>query len=258
MDNFVCALNMEKIPIASVRADDNGAYTKRLNASRYYSFKNGSCNTVHRDLNDKYYINYRDTSAAISKPVYVHNYVDFSTVYTLTRYYWYSKYNNFYNMIAKIKCMDNRISSVKRYLYLDRWIGPEAEQFYVERHRNATKAHAGAYFKKYPAVLREVRNLLQDGVSPDEVYVTVSKKNNIASSVSEMLNNPKVVHNAKSQMQPLDEDREKQMTDVECLIDLAHDKSFVRSVRFDGECYSSFNCTPQMLIDMHRFVCWAI
>ena len=54
-------------------------------------------------------------------------------------------------------------------------------------------------------------------------------------------------------MQPLDEGRVKQMTDAESLIDLVHDKSFVRSVRFDGEYYSSFNCTPQILIDMHRF-----
>ena len=40
----------------------------------------------------------------------------------------------------------------------------------------------------------------------------------------------------QSQMQSLDEDRVKQLTDAESLIDLLHDKSFVRSVRFDGEC----------------------
>ena len=41
---------MVKIPIASARLDDNGAYTKRSNASRYYSFKNGNYNVVHIDL----------------------------------------------------------------------------------------------------------------------------------------------------------------------------------------------------------------
>ena len=186
---------------------------------------------MHRDLNDKYYINCRDTSAATSKSVYVHKYAELSTVYTLTRYCQYPKSNNLYNMIAKIKCMVNRISCPKYYLYLNRWIGLEAEQFYVERHGNATKLHAGIYFKNDPAVLREERDLLQDSISPDEVYVTLKKKNKKATSVSEMLTNPKVVHNAKPHIQPLDEDQVKQLTDAESLIDLMHDKSFVRSVR---------------------------
>ena len=51
-----------------------------------------------------------------------------------------------------------------------------------------------------------------------------------------MLNNPNVAHNAKLQMHPLDEDRVKQVTDAESPIDLVHDKSFVRSVCFNGEC----------------------
>lgn len=84
MANFVFTLNMGKIPIPSARANDNGACTKRSNASRYYSFKNGNCNIVHRDLNCKYYINCRDISAATSKPVYVHKYVEPFTAYALT------------------------------------------------------------------------------------------------------------------------------------------------------------------------------
>ena len=160
MDNFVCTLYMEKIPIGSAWADGNRTYIRRSNASRYYYFKNGSYNIVQRDLNGKYDIKCRDISAATSKPVYVHDYVELSTVYTLTRYYRYSKSDSFFKMIAKIKCMDNRIPCPKYYLYLNRWIGCEAEQFYVEHHGNATKLHAGAYFKKDPAVLRKLQDLL--------------------------------------------------------------------------------------------------
>ena len=116
MNNFVCTLYMEKIPIASARADGNWAYIRRSNASQYYCFKNG-------DLNGKYYIKCRDISAATSKPVYVHEYVELSTIYTLTRYYRCSKSDNFFNMSAKIKCMGNRIPCPNYYSYLNRWIG---------------------------------------------------------------------------------------------------------------------------------------
>ena len=54
----------------------------------------------------------------------------------------------------------------------------------MERHRNATKSHTGAYFKKDPAGLREVRDLLHYDVSSDEVYVTVCKNSKTAISFS--------------------------------------------------------------------------
>ena len=87
----------------------------------------------------------------------------------------------------------------------------------MEIQRNRMLGHIS---RKDPAVLREVRDLLQDSISLDEVYVTASKKSKTATPVSEMLNNPKVVYNAKS----LDESRVKQLADAESLIDLVYDK----------------------------------
>ena len=188
---------MDKIPIVSAWADDNGAYTKKSNASRYYSFKNGNCNIVHRDPNDKYYINCRNTWAATSKPVYVHKYVELSTVYTLTRYYRYSKSNNFYNMIAKIKCMDNLLSKILFIAQQINWTWGRIVLSGTPWECNETACWC--IFQEGPcSIKRSTGFVLQDSVSLDEVYVTVSKKNKAATSVSEMLNNAKVVHNVNS------------------------------------------------------------
>ena len=34
--NFMCTLDMKKIPIASARVDDNGAYTRRGNSTKLF------------------------------------------------------------------------------------------------------------------------------------------------------------------------------------------------------------------------------
>lgn len=206
------------------------------------------------DLNGKVYINVRSTSAATAKPVYIRKYVDEENVYCLTRHYRYSKSNNFSNMIATVRCVKNSVPPNKYYLYLNRWIGDQSEIFNIERHGNATKPHVNAYYKKDKSVLTNVRSVLADGVAPDEVYVKVSQQNCTTSSVSEMLNTPKVVHNAKHQMQRKEKTVDT-LTEAESLINLLHNGSIVRSIRFTGECYMSFNYMPFMLHELYRFCC---
>ena len=134
-----------------LRVKLNPRIQKSLNKRRlYFTY----CNIEHRDLNGKYYINCRDTSAATSKPVYIHKYVKLSTVYTLIRNFRYSKSNNFYNMIAKINRMYSQTSCPKCYLDLNRWIGQAAEQFNVDRHGNVTKPHVRAFQEKPGSIKR--------------------------------------------------------------------------------------------------------
>lgn len=42
-DIFMCTLNADKISIASARADDNGAFSKRANVSRCYYVNGDIC-----------------------------------------------------------------------------------------------------------------------------------------------------------------------------------------------------------------------
>ena len=251
--NFMCTLNIDNVPISSARADDNGAYHKRGNASRFYFVKDGVCQITHKDDHGNHYIKVRDNSAATAKPVFVKKYVDHDFVYRLCRHYRYSRSNDFYNMIATIAKITPNSPPHKYYLYLNRWLKEikHPKQFTVERHGNATWPHSGAYYRKEQTVFTDVRQKLDDGMSPDEAYLAVSKQHANASSVSQMLHNPKVVHNQKQKLQQ--QGKEAIPDDADGLIGLLQSGSFAQSVNFDASSYSSVNYTSQMLKDMHRF-----
>ena len=237
----MCTLNKENVPITVARADDNGAYQKRGNASRCYYVKDGFCQLTHKDKDGNHYINLKDSSAATAKPVYKKKFVETEFVYCLTRQYQYSKSNNFYNMIATVNCVEESVPPHKFYMYfymyLNRWTCEEAfepREFVVERHANATKPHAGPYYRRDKTVFKEIQEKLSNGIAPDEVYIQISKNNSNALSVSQMLHNPKVVHNQKQKM--LAESKPKNViVEAESLIELLHNGSFDRSVHFDGD-----------------------
>ena len=249
----MCTLNIDNVPVSSARADDNGAYHKRGNASRFYFVKDGACQITHIDDYGYHFIKVRDHSAATAKPVFVKRHVDHAFVYRLCRQYRYSRSNDFYNMIARISNIEPNSAPHKYYLYLNRWMNETKHPrcFTVERHGNATKPHSGAYYRKEQTVFTDVCKKLDDGMSPDETYLAVSRQNANASSVSQMLHNPKVVHNQKQKLQQ--QGKEIILDDAEGLIGLLQSTSFVQSVNFDASSYSSVNYTSNMLKDMHRF-----
>ena len=219
----------------------------------FFVVEDSQCRVAHHDKDkNQYYVNVRDTSSATAKPIYVRKYVNQDHVYRLTRHYRYSKSNSFYNMIATIKAVTS-VELHQFYFYLNRWtkVSQGIDNFVVERHGNATKPYAGAYYRKDKALLDIVRGNLSSGASPDEVYLKVSKENDSVKSVSQMLPNPKVVHNQTFLMS---DKREKNgLTEGETLINLVHGDPFVSSVHFDTNSYSSVNYTPAMINDLKRF-----
>ena len=252
----MCTLNMNKVTIASARADDNGAYSRRGNTSKYYFLSNESCQLAHKTPHNTFFVNIRDTSSATNRPVYEKRFVGANCVYQLQRQYRYSKSNKFYNMIAVIKRADAN-EPYQHYLYLSRWMNQDKDEedteFVVERHGNAKKNHAAAYYRKDASVLHEVQQKLNNGTTPDEVYIQMNKNIEHASSISEIISNPKLVYNQKQKMRKATNKTIPTDTEAEVLINLVQDDSFVQSVRFDDDCYSSVNYLPYMLNDLKRF-----
>ena len=78
----------------------------------------------------------------------------------------------------------------------------------------------------------------------------MSRENDAVKSVSQILHNPKVVHNQKFLM--ADKGVKNLLTEAEALIDLLLGDSFVSAVHFGGDSYSSINYTP-MINDLKRF-----
>ena len=248
--NFMCTLDMNNVSVASARADDNGAYGRRGNSTKFFYWFDGLCLMAHKSEKG-YFIKQRDNSAATKRPVYKTEYVDENRVYQLTRQYRHSKSNNFYTMIAIIRHVKESFPH-PYYMYLSRWKGGVTEDFAVERHGNASKAHAAAYYRKDPKVFSNARETLATNNNmPDEVYTQLSKDNPESNSVSEMVTNPKMIHNLKQSMKNRTPDDDN--SEAEALINLVRGNSFVQTVSFNQYCYSSLNYLPQTLNDIKRF-----
>ena len=250
--NFMCTLDMNKISVASTRADDNGAYGKRGNTSKMFYVTGDTCQQAHKNHDNLYYINKRDIAAATSRPVYIKKFVDPNKVCTVNR-------TIFFTMIAIIKCV-KATQPHPYYMYLSRWHDHgsnkeiEDKEFVVERHGNAKKPHAAAYYRRDESVFNEVRQRLESGTSPDEVYVQMNKRNDRVTSVDETISNPRLVHNQKQIMKPSTGGNNSHDSEAEALISLIHGgDSFVQSVRFDNDSYSSVNYLPHIINDIKIF-----
>ena len=201
----MCTLDMQKVTLASARADDNGAYSRCGNTSKYFYVTDKICKLAHRMDSGEFFINVRDHSSASRYPVYRKEFVEASKVFLLQRFYRYSKSNNFYNIIATITLSTSK-QPHNYYIYLSRWNGSdsdkEEEQFFVEQHGNSKNSHASPYYRKDTSLMDNIKEHLKKGVSVDEVYVELSKENESVSSVSQLVHNPKMIHDLKQQVNP--------------------------------------------------------
>ena len=252
----MCTIDMHKISISSARADDNRAYGSRGNTNKLFFVSDDTCQQSHTDNNNSYYINVRDSSTASARPVYNKQFVEANSVYQLNRQYRRSKSNKFDNMIAVIKCV-NSPKPYRYYMYLSRWhdhdTGDSNKDFVVERHGNAKTFHAAPYYRKDDSVFEEVRKRLEDGTAPDEVYIQMNKRNDQVTSASQIVGNPRLVHNQKQKLKSSCSNTTHFTSEGEALIGLVHTDSFVQSVRFDNDSYSSVNYLPHMINDIKRF-----
>ena len=66
-----------------------------------------------------------------------------------------------------------------------------------------------------------------------------------------MISNPKLVYNQNQKMKP-----RAVLQDIEVLISLVQDDSFVQSVRFNEDCYSSVSYLPYMVNDLKILCNW--
>ena len=143
----MCTLDMNKITLASARADDNRGYSRRGNTRKHYYVHNERAKVAQKSVNGRYFINVRDNSNASRYPVYIKEHVAYDQVYLLQHHYRYSKSNNFYNMIAVITKVTSKQPHYL-YLYLNRWMDsseseesePEGE-FVIGKHGDSKEPH---------------------------------------------------------------------------------------------------------------------
>ena len=253
--NFMCTMNMARIPLSAARADDNGAYSKRGNTYRHYYVKEGNCLFVHEDEEKRFFYNERDFTRKTKKPSYKKVFVDTSKVYLLKRHYRYSKSNDFVNMIATITPFKAEKPN-PYYMYLNKWSKKSAnvDCFVVERHGNAKKPSSGAYFKKDPSVLENVRDRLNLNENPSKIYSDLSANIDTTTSVSNFIDKPRVIYNQNNLLKKKNtQGSGEKFSEYENLVALVQGDSFVQSVTAGRYSYTTVNYLPYMLKDMERF-----
>ena len=88
--NLMCTLDMQKVTLASARAEDNGAYSRCVNTLKYFHVTDKICKLAHRMDSGEFFINVRDHLSASRYPVYRKEFVEASKVFLLQRFYRYS------------------------------------------------------------------------------------------------------------------------------------------------------------------------
>ena len=88
--NFMCTLDMQKVTLASARAEDNGAYSRCGNTSKYFYVTDKICKLAHRMDSGEFFINVRNHWSASCYPVYQKEFVEARAVFLLQQFYRYS------------------------------------------------------------------------------------------------------------------------------------------------------------------------
>ena len=233
------------IPIASAEADDNGAYISKGNAKHYYQYSSTSgSRTVHLE-NGVFFANRKAAKG------YKKDYVPTEEVYELTRYYKTNKANpSFSRTFVTVKAVNER-EPKPWYLVMYKWAGGTKE-FILQRHGNAMKPTASAYFRKDPVVSETIDEYLDQGLSVDNIYATMSKQ--VCQTVSETISGPKMI-NRKFHKKASEEtqDTAEKHSVAESLISSLKSVSSINTVSFTKTQYSCVNIPEHVLDDVHRF-----
>ncbi|KAK3751279.1 hypothetical protein QZH41_002728 [Actinostola sp. cb2023] len=138
---------------------------------RYYQYSSSNKpRTIHTE-NGSFYANVKASSAK----GYRKDFVPKEEVYELTRYYKTNKANpSFSRLIASVRSA-TETEPKPWYLVLYKWTGGQKE-FIMQRHGNASKPTASAYFRKDPQVSQEIDEYLEQGLAVDTIYSTLSRK----------------------------------------------------------------------------------
>jgi len=237
-------LDRRVVPIASTEADDNGAYLSKGNAKRYYQYSSSNKPRTIHTKNGSFYANVKASSAK----GYRKDFVPKEEVYELTRYYKTNKANpSFSRLIASVRSA-TETEPKPWYLVLYKWTGGQKE-FIMQRHGNASKPTASAYFRKDPQVSQEIDEYLEQGLADDTIYSAMSRK--ACETVSETIADPKMISNRKfnKKEQSTDENH----SEAESLISSLKTVPSIETVSFTKTQYTCVNIQENVLNDVYRF-----
>ena len=225
-ENKMFTLDMREIPLSSAKADDNGAYISK--GTKFYMYNEEGSRTSHKDGNDVWYVNIRDSNCDRKEIVPANE------IYELKREYHTSKSNpKFSRAITK-------------------WADGADQRFDLPRHGNATKPTSGQYYRKDPSLFSKVDNLIGKGLSTDQVYNSIVRAG--ASTVSEAIPGPKLIDNRKLLSKKETSSSKKQFkSEAEEMISCLQSVPFLQSVTFTKESYVAFNSLSKMINDLYRF-----
>ncbi|XP_066914107.1 uncharacterized protein [Clytia hemisphaerica] len=244
VDNLVCTFNRKRITLDSVKADGNGAYSRKGGVKKCFFYNGVKCTEAHKEGNDIFFINVRSGENQTWKK----ENVDKESIFYIKRYYRYNKLNDFNQLIVEVQLYNFQWLDHYFVLYRKNKGSPDFDKIKMGRHGNATNPHAGPYFRKDPEVLKSVDQNLKAGMSPEQVYI---KTNKTATNPNSIVN-LQTVHNRSYQLKQTD--RDTHAHEVEILIGLAKDKnSLVQSVRFQEDRYTAVLHSPIMINDIYRF-----
>ena len=127
------SLDRMEIPTSSAEVNDNGAYISKGSARRLFQYNSEGSHTVYKNENGVFYANVKTSKG------YKEEYIPKSEFYKLTRYYRTRKlYPEFSRTIATVKAITDK-ELQPFYLVLYKWAAGESKEFFLLRHRNATK-----------------------------------------------------------------------------------------------------------------------
>ena len=192
-ENFICTLNKKEIPIASCRADDNGAYIRKVTAKKIFKVafdeikaKVISARICEVDVSDSLYVKERE--GATYKKINIES----DDVFELFREYRESKANlNFNHVPAYVKKF---LTSIISDFYMSLYYWKEAtasqnEDFSIPRHGNAKKPTVAAYYRTDSQTISKDRTMFSENYSSSSIYNEVNHEAEI--SVGGEISDPK-------------------------------------------------------------------
>lgn len=120
----------------------------------------------------------------------------------------------------------------------------------MQRHGNSSKPTASEYFRKDPRIFQEIDDQLEQGLSVDIIYTSMSQ--NACGTVSETITDPKMISNRKFNKKEQSND-DNHHSEAESLISSLQTVPSIKTVSFTKTQYTCVNIHENVLNDVHRF-----
>ena len=247
-ENKVFTLDMREISMQ--RLTTMGLIFQKGSAKKFYAYNDEWSRTAHKNENGPWYVNMKSSKG------YNKVYVPEHEIYEVTRHYYTRKNNlGFSCTIATVKAQVEN-DPKPFYMIIYKWADGANYDFVLPHHGNASKPASGSYFRKDLSLFAELDDMLNRGLSTDQVYCSPSKQQNSTMSVA--ISSPKVVENRRCKKKKQRESKSttvtggKQFSEPEKMIASLHSNSLMKSVTFTKDHYTTLNALPNMLHNVYR------